>query len=272
LFVNTACATCSTATVTLAATIKDITAAVGDPAYDPDAGDITNATATFINRDTNTPIATVPVSLVSPGDATIGIAMFDWNVNIGSADSADLTIGVVVGNYYVADSSADDVVVTVSKPISPGFVTGGGYLVLSNSVGQYEGGLGTKVNFGFNVKNVKKNLQGRLNVIVRSGGRVYQFKGNVMSTLGVNLSNPDAKTAIFTGKANLTDTTDPHNPIALGGNNLFRVELTDRGEPGQGDSIAITFWDSGGLLLFSSNWNGSRTIEQVLRGGNLVVH
>jgi len=197
--------------------------------------------------------------------------MFNWNVNIGSADSVDFTIGIVVGNYYVADSSDDNVVVIVSKPLSPGFVTGGGYLVLSNSVGLYEGAPGTKANFGFNVKNVKKNLQGRLNLIVRSGGRVYQFKGNVMSTLGVNLSNPDAATALFTGRANITDTTDPRNPISLGGNNPFRVELTDRGEPGRVDSVGFTVWDGSGLLLFSSNWNGVRTVEQILGGGNLVV-
>lgn len=272
LFITTPCASCSTTTVTLSAVIEDITAITEDPAFDPYAGDIQNATVTFVNRDTNTPIATVPVALVSSGDTTIGIATFEWTVNIGTIDSIDFTIGVVVSGYYESDSSADDVVVTVSKPLSPGFVTGGGYLKLSNSIGQLEGAVGSKCNFGFNVKNVKKNLQGRLNIILRSGGRVYQFKGNVMSTLGVNLANPEAKTAVFTGKANITDNTDPRNPISLGGNNPFRVELTDRGEPGRYDSIAITISDSGGVVLFASSWNGTRAIEQVIAGGNLVVH
>src|SRR5206468_9525566 len=45
----------TTATVTLSATVKDITAVTGDPAYDPYAGDIRNAKVTFINRDSATP-------------------------------------------------------------------------------------------------------------------------------------------------------------------------------------------------------------------------
>jgi PKD domain/Putative Ig domain len=51
LFASTASVTSSAATITLSATIQDITAVTGDPAFDPDAGDIRNATATFVDRD-----------------------------------------------------------------------------------------------------------------------------------------------------------------------------------------------------------------------------
>ncbi len=273
LFVNTTCATCSTATVTLSATIKDVTAETSDMFYDPDAGDIRNASVTFINRDTNTPIATVPINLVSTADTKVGTAVFNWNVNIGSADSSQYTVGIVVGNYYDRNSADDNVVITVSKPIGTNFITGGGFIVLTNSVGQYEGTVGTKTNFGFNVKYGKNgtNLKGNVNVIVRSGGRILQIKGNAMLTLTVNNSNPSARTAIFTGKSNITDITDPNVPISLGGNNTLQMEMTDKGEPGNTDSIAITLWDAGGLLLFSSNWNGTQTAKQTLGGGNLVV-
>jgi hypothetical protein len=83
--------------------------------------------------------------------------------------------------------------------------------------------------------------------------------------------------ATYTGKANITDVTDPNVPISLGGNLIFQVDMTDRGEPGNTDSIAITVWD-GSTLLFSSNWGTPaggalpKTNEQVLSGGNLVVH
>ncbi len=277
LFVNTSCATCSSGTVTLSATVKDITAETSDAAFDNFEGDIRNATVTFINRDNNSVIASnVPVGLVSSGDTQVGTAVFNWNVNIGSADSLDYTVGVIVNNYYTRNSTADDTVVTVSKPLGTNFITGGGYLVMTDSNGEYAGLDGTKSNFGFNVKynNSGRNLQGRVNVIVRgSGGRVYQIKGNVMRTLSVQTvsNNPLVKSAIFTGKANITDVTDPLNPIALGGNNTLQMELTDRGEPGNTDTIGISLLNDAGGLLFSSNWNGTRTIEQILGGGNLVV-
>ena len=66
-FVSTSSETSSTATVLLSATVRDITAVL--PASDPNAGNILNATVTFVNRDTNTDITTVPLVLVNPADA-----------------------------------------------------------------------------------------------------------------------------------------------------------------------------------------------------------
>jgi hypothetical protein len=274
LFVNTACATCGNGVATLSATIKDITAEPGDPATDSMEGDIRNARVSFVDRDGGVIAANLPVGLVDPTDTKTGTVTFNWNVNIGAADSMDYTIGIVVSNYYTRNSSIDDVVVTVSKPIGTNFITGGGYLLMSESSGQYPSLDGTKENFGFNVKYNKsgKSLQGRVNVIFRgAGGRVYQIKGNVMRTLTVNVSNPNARVAVWTGKANLSDITDPLVPILIGGNNTFQMEMTDRGEPGSADTIGINLWNDGGGLLHSSNWNGTRTIEQLIVGGNLVV-
>src|SRR5207237_1495885 len=117
--------TSSTATVTLSATIKDITAV--DPTQSPPnpdnyPGDIRNAKVTFINRDTNTAIASnIPVGLVSSSDTKVGTATYNWNVNIGSGDSAQYTIGVIVEgttSYYAQNSSDAATVVTVSNPIT----------------------------------------------------------------------------------------------------------------------------------------------------------
>jgi hypothetical protein len=55
LFVSTPSATATTASVTLRATISDITAISGDPDYDADAGDIRNARVAFMNKDGVTP-------------------------------------------------------------------------------------------------------------------------------------------------------------------------------------------------------------------------
>ena len=140
-----------------------------------------------------------------------------------------------------------------------------------------------KTNFGFNVKynNTGKNLQGNLNFIIRSGSRIYQIKSNAMNSLAIKqgktsgcttatATNPCAVT--FTSKANLTDITDPTNTISLGGNLNMIVNMTDMGEPGSSDTFAITLYDASNNLLFSSNWSGTQTMEQVLGGGNVVVH
>jgi hypothetical protein len=279
LFASTSCATCATGNVTLAATVKDITAAdPPDPAIDPYEGDIRNARVTFVNRDAgNAPIAgcvNLPVGLVGVADTKIGTANCNWSVNLGTQDSLDFRVGIVVSHYYSRNAPIEDTVITVSKPIGTNFITGGGYMVLSESAGQYPGLDGLKSNFGFNVKynSSGKNLQGRVNVIVRgTDGRVYQIKGNVMRTLSVNNANPSARKAVWSGKANLADVTDPLNPIAIGGNATFQMEMTDRGEPGSTDSLSITLWTDAGGLLHSSNWNGTRSVEQTLVGGNLIV-
>ena len=98
----------------------------------------------------------------------------------------------------------------------------------------------------------------------------YQIKANAMTSLGVNIANPAAQTAVFVSKANLTDITNPLSPVSLGGNLTLQVNMTDKGEPGVNDQIAISLW-TGSTLMYSSNWNGSSTVEKLLGGGNLVV-
>ena len=147
---------------------------------------------------------------------------------------------------------------------------------MSKSAGQYPGAAGTKSNFGFNVKYTKSgsNLQGHVNIIVRNGGRVYQIKSTSITSLSTQLGlngQPPSK-ATFNGKANIQDITNPLTPITIDGNGTLQMTLTDNGEPGSTDTIAITVWNKSGGLWFASNWDGTKTVEQVLGGGNLVVH
>lgn len=274
IYVATASATSSTATVLLSATIQDITAAIGDPARDANAGDIRNARVTFINRDTNTVIASnLPVGLVNAGDLKTGTTSYTWSVNIGSADSATYTVGVVVTNYYTRDAGTDNTVVTVKKPTA-GSIGGGGYLVNTNSAGNYAGAAGARTNFGLNVKFNKSgsNLQGNVNIISRlSDGRVIQFKSNAIDSLNITSPSTGVTKATFTSKANVTDITNPLAPIALGGNKQLQIQMTDNGEPGSADTIAIQLSDPNGGLLYSSKWSGTATVEQLLGGGNLQV-
>ena len=79
----------STATVTLSATIQDITDVT--PVSDPEAGDIRKAKVDFVDRDTNATLCNdLPVGLVTPGNTKVGTATCNWNANIGSADAKAL--------------------------------------------------------------------------------------------------------------------------------------------------------------------------------------
>ena len=271
-FVTTSSANSSSANVLLSATIKDITAVTGDPNYDANAGDIRNARVTFINRDTNTVIASnLPVNLVSVGDTKIGTVSFEWITDIGSQESKAYQVGIIVTNWYTRDSASDDTIIEVAKPI-PGSITGGGYLNNVASAGLYAGDVGSRTNFGLHAKFNKKltNVQGHANIIVRSNNRVYQFKSNAIDSLNLTPLPNGLSKATFVAKASITDITNPLAPISLGGNKSLQIQITDAGEPGSSDTISITLSDASGLL-FSSRWNGSESVEQLLGGGNLQV-
>jgi hypothetical protein len=273
--VATASATSGLATVTLRATVQDISAITGDSAYDVFAGDIRLAKVRFLNS--GAPITGwLTPTLVNPSDLKTGVVDFDWPVNIWSATDAEYTINIEVSGYYVRNDQSDNTVITVYKPTGD-FITGGGYVLPSKSSGVYAADAGSKTNFGFNVKYNKKgtNLQGNMNFIFRRSVagivHTYQIKANSMVSLGVNIANPLAQKAVFVSKANLTDITNPLSPISYGGNLKLQVNMTDKGEPGSNDQIAISLWD-GSTLLYSSNWVGSSTSEMLLGGGNLLVH
>ena len=116
------------------------------------------------------------------------------------------------------------------------------------------------------------NLQGRVTIIVRQGERVYQIKSTALRSLVAlpfSQTNPSSGTAELIGKVNITDVTDSLNPISLAGNATLNLVMKDNGEPGNADLISISLWSRNGELLFSSNWDGVRTILQLLDGGNL---
>jgi hypothetical protein len=118
----------------------------------------------------------------------------------GSTGATQYTIGIVVSNYYTRNHSGGDTVINVAQPITANFITGGGFLVNTNaSNGQYPGTVGKRTNFGFNVKYNKSgtNLQGNMNIIDRSGGSVYQIKGNSMTSLGVQYCQTDSSGSII---------------------------------------------------------------------------
>ena len=122
----------------------------------------TNAKVTFVVYDasTNALVATftdVPVNLINPADPTVGTAIVNWTANIGSADAITYMVHTIVTNFYTRESVDDDELVTVAKPLDNS-ITGGGYIINSDSAGQYAADDGRKTNFGFNVKFNKSGV------------------------------------------------------------------------------------------------------------------
>src|SRR5262249_53076881 len=142
-----------------------------------------------------------------------------------STTCAQYTIGVIVDGYYTRNASADNDVVTVQRA-SAGSIGGGGFVVNSGTAGaavagSYKPDVGAKTNFGLNVKFNKSgtNLQGAVNMILRRtvGGvlRTYQIKSNAIASLSTSGSSSAGLKATFTSKANMTDITDPLNPVPV---------------------------------------------------------
>lgn len=277
MLVSTACASCTTATIPLRATIQDISSVLGDPAYDDYPGDITKASVTFVDRGkSNATLCTANVTLLDQANPMVGSATCDWSPDIGSTVGAEYTVGIVVNNYYVRDNTFDDTIVSVYKP-SSNFITGGGFLINQSSAGKYAGDVGLKTNFGLNIKFNKTltNLQGKATIIIRQGGHIYQIKTNTLSSLLVipyDAKKPGSGTAELLAKANVVDVTDPLNPVSITSSATLQIRMKDNGEPGSTDMLSITLWSKSGVFIFSSNWNGVKTIEQTLQGGNLQVH
>lgn len=246
------------ANVVLRATVLDSSLV---PAFgDAEPGDIRNATVTFIEGAT-TLCGPLPVSLID-GETTTGTASCSATLGIGSHQ-----IDIHIDNYYTDAATA---LVEVAQP-DGSFVTGGGYLTIANSGGAYPADPGSQMTFGFNVayKN-KKNANGQVNIIFRQGDKTYQIKSTAVESLGIT-TTPAGGIADLRTKANLSDVTDPRKSVPLGGNLTLQVTMTDNGEPGSQDTIGVTLW-KGGQLLFSSEWNGSATLEMPISGGNIVVH
>jgi hypothetical protein len=303
-------------TIPLSANVFDISnplfapgGSKADPAYDPYPGDIRNATVTFVNHDSGSPLCVAPlVSLLNPADSTAGSATCTATVNLGTTGAAEITLDIVVGDYYTNKTQDTYTVIYVGGE-GTGMITGGGYLVLTNATtGQLRPTPGLKNNFGFNVKYNKSanTLQGSLNTIVRSkydlNGNlcsvshpgfttcVYQVKSNsgkagtTMTYLNVFVSptppNPPSS-AQFQGHASVSDVTNPNaQPIGVDGGVIFSVTMTDFGAPNGPsnnsltDTIGFTVTASpqkGGFLWFSSNFT-TKTNEQQLAGGNLTIH
>ena len=252
---------------------------------DDNAGDITKATIQFKDELSSNNIGS-QVQVVS-ADQNLGVASYalsDYQLN----NSEMTTTGghawlayAVPGNssYYCwpSQGTVDPVVVVLAMP-GGDFVTGGGKYIHTQSAGQYAATAGTWMNFGFNMKWNKsgKNLQGNINIIFRTGTKIYHVKSNAINSLAVsqvNSGNLTYNIGIMTTKANLTDITDPMNPDNIGGNLNLKVVVWDATSVngGKADKITVELTDAAGTKMLYSSYAYGITGADVLSGGNINV-
>jgi len=261
-------------TAPLTFTVQDSNAVLSTSSiYDVNPGDIRNGRFKVLVDGVQTPACSnLQPTLVNASDTRVGIIECNYTFSF-SSNQTGITPTITVlpdnGSYYAPTAGDNDLSIAVNLPNQTNFISGGGFLVNTASVGTYAADAGQKTHFSFNVKYNKggTNLQGNANIILNSNGRTYQIKATSMTSLGVT-DTAQGGYGSFLSKANLQDITDPANPISIEGNDSLTITFHDNGNPGSGDTIGISLY-KGSTLRFSSNWNGTATVEQNLGGGDL---
>jgi hypothetical protein len=240
-------------TVVLRATVRDNSVLPGSTDAAP--GDVRTATVTFTEGGST--LCTAPVGLLAAAP-TAGSAACAATLPAGPH-----TIAVVVGGFYTGSAPAR---VDILRP-DGSFLTGSGYLRPAGSAGQYPANPGSPVDFDL---TAKPGNGSSLTVRFRSGDRGYEIRGSAIESLGV-LDTGGAGRADVRSTATLVDVTNPAQPVTVATGLTLQVTVTDRGEPGRDDSVAITVWN-GSTLVFSSDWTGARSQEISLGYGNTTIH
>jgi hypothetical protein len=125
---------------------------------------------------------------------------------------------------------------------------------------------------------VNKSLTGNINTIIRrvesdAKLHIYQVKGNTMTSLTTTLATATKPaSSVFIGKATIQDITNDDKIVLVESNAVLQVTMTDAGEPGKYDMIAIQVQNKAGGLWFASNWTGTQTVQQQIGGGNIQIN
>ena len=207
-----------------------------------------------------------------------------WYVNADEPSvldyNTDFKSGGQVVSLYAPDAfrTSDHSPVLVDLALAPevdvrATLNAGGYLVLSSSAGLAAGDTGSHVNFAVQARYGRGgSALGGATVLVRrieaDGPHVYQVKARSIQTF---LADRTTQRATVLASAILTDVTDPSGPLPVETGASLRLTMDDNGEPGHADTLGITVRTGAGELWFSSHWDGVKTVEQALGGGNVQI-
>src|SRR5215831_5450155 len=112
----------------------------------------------------------------------------------------------------------------------------------------------------------RAGIKGSMSLVIRSGKHVYQVNALQLTALSIKSNH-----ATLNGLAQVTGISVTKSPVLVDSNATFQLQFSDNGNPGTMDTLAATVWNGRGGLWFSSNWDGTKTLEQALGGGNFVI-
>jgi YD repeat-containing protein len=261
-------------TITLAATIRDISA-TADANGDADSGDIRKATLTFIDRATNTALCTAPIGLTVESDERVGIAMCTFTRDFGTALPASLVVGSRVGGHYTRDAAAEDVTLSVTAPTED-HITAAGTIAIASPSGPHAPDAASKPRFEFNQRYDKKGIvQGRLVMnftrMVNGVEREYELSAVAISSMAIQRTAAGGIAALV-GTGTLRDVTVKSSAIVIAEAAPLVVTATDGGQPASNDALSFTLYKPAGGLWMATGWDGIRAVEQPLQQGAVGVH
>lgn len=277
--------TSNTATLTLAATIKDTSV---DDVMDPYYGDITKAKITFALRNSTgglTPITgatNLPVGLVNAGVSGIGTAAAIVQFSLSSSEvCANYTVVVQVGgNYSMATPTWQDEQISVCRATPGSMVAAPPAEVNATGAAGFIAGSST-VQFDVKYNKSATNPQGKVKATIISNlnaatglvdGKTHTY---VITTNSIASLSVKGLTANFAAKANVVELiTNPDNTVTavnLDGNCTLQLAVTDSNSTTTKDTLALTVNKSTGGLWFSSNWVTNKSVEKAITSGDIKI-
>ena len=213
------------------------------------------------------------------------VAAHDWAINADEPPALDYNTDfktpTQIDSLYAPDEfrMADHNPVLVDLVLEAEFdpdaeANVGAYLMLATPAGAGAGDVGSQINVTASArfKRGRATPDGQLQLLVRrtlaDGPHTYQIRATSLVSFYRDKS---------TGRATIVADVTIEDPGSKKGSKVIdaharlRLTLVDRGEPGHSDALGITVLRQDGSLWFSSRWNGTATIEQVIGGGNIQV-
>jgi len=194
-------------------------------------------------------------------------------INNGTNGTTTFNFEIYIRDSHTRNSTEDIVTITMAPP-GTGFVTGGGYLTMTSSIGEVPGAAGTHTKLGFNVKCNKSKTVGSGDrcSAVPDGIHVYQVKSNKINSLGVTDAGSYPAYATVIAGASIKDLTNPLNICSVRGNATLQLNLTHNSRGSQTDMIGVSFLDGSNNLWYAGSWNGGQIVQQQNMSGNVTIH
>ena len=211
---------------------------------------------------------------------------WDWTINADEPEVLDYNTDNKAAGLLSALFSPDEFRMADHNPLiidlnldaatdTTADASAGAHVVLVNSAGAGAGDPGSHANLTVTAKFKRGEAtpQGQLMVIVRrtesDGLHTYQIKASTLTSFVRDLSTGRAT---IVAEATIMDVTNPEAPVVIDVRARVRAIIDDNGEPGgNNDTIAVTVLDQNGALWFSTNWDGVKTLDQPIAGGNVKV-